>query len=169
MTELITPDLQWYDEWRAAYDEFGGVHMDGSGYFGAPPPEPSRADFAAMVENRLAQGDPSTPVEPGMVHCSFFWITEQDSFIGWLAIRHTLNDFLLEQGGHIGYSVRPSRRREGHAARALYLAVPLARELGIDRILLTCDADNEASRRTIEANDGVFEDERVGKLRYWIG
>ncbi|NYG59707.1 putative acetyltransferase [Nocardioides daedukensis] len=169
MTELITPDLQWYDEWRAAYDEFGGVHMDGSGYFGTPPPEPSRDDYAAMVENRLAQGDPSTQMDPGMVHCSFFWITEQDSFIGWLAIRHALNDFLLEQGGHIGYSVRPSRRREGHASRALGLAVPLSRELGIDRILLTCDADNDASRRTIEANGGVFEDERVGKLRYWIG
>jgi predicted acetyltransferase len=33
---------------------------------------------------------------------------------------------------------------------------------------VTCDEDNVASRVVIERNDGVLEDERQGKLRYWI-
>jgi predicted acetyltransferase len=64
--------------------------------------------------------------------------------------------------------VRPSRRGEGHATRALKLALPRASALGIDRVLLTCDEDNEPSRRTIERNGGVYEDTRNGKRRYWI-
>ena len=65
--------------------------------------------------------------------------------------------------------MRPSRRGEGHATRALALAVRRAREqLGLDRVLVTCDEDNEASRRTIERCGGVFEDSRNGKRRYWI-
>jgi predicted acetyltransferase len=83
-------------------------------------------------------------------------------------VRHRLTPWLLDQGGHIGYSVRPSRRREGHASRALALAVRRAAELGLDRVLVTCDDDNEGSRRTIEAAGGVHEDTRGVKRRYWI-
>ncbi|MDT0202556.1 GNAT family N-acetyltransferase [Nocardioides sp. AE5] len=168
MTELIRPDVAWYDRWRAAYDEFGGVGLDGAGYFGTPPVAPSREDFEAMVADRLAQEEPATVMPPGLVHCTFRWITAGDDFIGFLAIRHELNEFLLEQGGHIGYSVRPSRRREGHASRALALGVAEARGLCIERVLVTCDVENAGSRRTIEKNGGVLEDERQGKLRFWI-
>ncbi|WP_459385139.1 GNAT family N-acetyltransferase [Arthrobacter humicola] len=64
--------------------------------------------------------------------------------------------------------MRPSARRRGHAAAALANALPIARELGIARILLTCDEDNAGSRATIEKNGGVYEDSRNGKRRYWI-
>ena len=47
-------------------------------------------------------------------------------------------------------------------------ALPLAAKLGIDPVLVTCDDDNTASRKVIEANGGVFEDQRGVKLRYWI-
>ena len=88
--------------------------------------------------------------------------------VGFLALRHALTAWLLEEGGHIGYSVRPSRRGQGHATRALGLAVRRSAELGLDRVLLTCDEDNVASARTIERNGGVYEDTRNGKRRYWI-
>jgi len=67
-----------------------------------------------------------------------------------------------------GRSVGTPRRGRGHASRALALALPRAAELGLERVLLTCDEDNEASRRTIEGNGGVYEDTRKGKRRYWI-
>ncbi|NOW89848.1 putative acetyltransferase [Clostridium beijerinckii] len=35
--------------------------------------------------------------------------------IGMIDIRHRLNDYLLNFGGHIGYSVRKSERRQGYA------------------------------------------------------
>jgi hypothetical protein len=47
-------------------------------------------------------------------------------------------------------------------------SLPWARRIGLDAVLVTCDDDNEASRRTIERNLGV-PDEPIGeKLRYWI-
>lgn len=71
-------------------------------------------------------------------------------------------------GGHIGYDVRRSRRRAGHATAMLAATLPVAHRLGIDPALVTCDADNVGSRRVIEANGGVLEDERNGKLRFWL-
>ena len=64
--------------------------------------------------------------------------------------------------------MRPSRRREGHARRALALALAEAKGLGLERVLLTCDEDNDGSRLTIEGNGGAYEDSRKGKRRYWI-
>ena len=46
--------------------------------------------------------------------------------------------------------------------------LPHTYALGIDPALLTCDIDNVASRKVIEANGGVFEDSRSGKLRFWV-
>ena len=54
------------------------------------------------------------------------------------------------------------------AAAALAGALPIARNLGISRVLLTCDDSNAGSRATIEKNGGVYEDTRNGKRRYWI-
>jgi len=79
-----------------------------------------------------------------------------------------LNRVLREIGGHIGYGVRPAARRCGHATRMLAEALPFAASLGIDPALVTCDTDNEGSCRVIEACGGKLEDERHGKLRYWV-
>jgi predicted acetyltransferase len=168
MTELVRPDPSYFESWREAFAEFDHHFVDGSGDHGHHPEYAERAAFERMVADRLAQADPATPMAPDRVHCTFLWIVDGDQFVGNLAIRHSLTPFLLEQGGHVGYSVRPSRRREGHASRALALSLPWCRDLGIDRVLVTCDVDNEGSRRTIERNGGVQEDIRAGKRRYWI-
>jgi predicted acetyltransferase len=89
-------------------------------------------------------------------------------YFGRLAIRHRLTPLLLEAGGHIGYDVRPSARRQGHATAMLRAALPIAHSLGIDPALITCDDDNVASRRVIEVNGGVYEDQRGVKLRFWV-
>jgi predicted acetyltransferase len=89
-------------------------------------------------------------------------------FLGRVQIRHRLTDRLREVGGHIGYDVRPSARRRGHATAMLRATLPMARALGIERALITCDTENGASRKVIEANGGMLEDERNGKLRFWV-
>jgi predicted acetyltransferase len=96
------------------------------------------------------------------------WFRDGATFIGRTSIRHELTEMLREVGGHIGYDVRPSLRRRGHATEMLRQALPVARQLGIDPVLVTCDVDNVGSRRVIEANGGRLEDERHGKLRYWL-
>ncbi|WP_245866036.1 GNAT family N-acetyltransferase [Prauserella marina] len=95
--------------------------------------------------------------------------------VGRTSVRHTLDDALLRVGGHIGYAVLPPYRRRGYATEILRQSVIVARSLGVDRILVTCDEDNAASATVIEANGGRWENTlpagpgRPGKRRYWIG
>jgi len=125
-------------------------------------------NFADYVEQLCAQALADSPRPAGRVPCTTLWYVEGPVYIGRLAIRHRLTPDLLETGGHIGYDVRPSARRRGHATAMLRTALPVARGLGIDPALVTCDTGNVASRKVIEANGGVFEDERRGKLRFWV-
>jgi predicted acetyltransferase len=170
MTELVRPDLGYHASWAAAVAEFlgDGSTMHGSGLWDLDTSDLSEQALKPKIDRLMAQADPDTVLRENWVHCTHFWIVDGAGFVGYLALRHALTPFLFEEGGHIGFSVRPSRRREGHATRALALALPQAAELGLDRVLLTCDDDNEASRRTIEGNGGVYEDSRKGKRRYWI-
>lgn len=168
MTALVPPHPGRVDEWIAMVREFEGAHMDGSGFWAERQPALTPEGYADYLAFVAAEGDPEVPAGPGRVKCSYFWITEGEELVGFLALRHSLNDFLLEQGGHIGYSVRPSQRRRGHASRALARSLDEAAKLGIDRVLVTCEETNDASRRTIERNGGAYEDTRGGKRRYWI-
>jgi predicted acetyltransferase len=93
-------------------------------------------------------------------------------YLGAITLRHGLNDFLLRAGGHIGYGLRPSARGYGLAGWALCSILPRAQQLGLSRVLVTCDDVNAASARTIEKAGGVLEDVRHTELgltrRYWI-
>ena len=93
----------------------------------------------------------------------------EDEAVGFLNLRLRLNDYLLNQGGHIGYSVRPSARGKGYAKAMLQQGLELAQTKNIDRVLVTCDENNPASRAVIVANGGRLEDVREGTERYWIG
>lgn len=88
--------------------------------------------------------------------------------VGFLNIRLRLNDYLLEEGGHIGYSIRPSERGKGYAKEALRQGLQVAKEKNIKKALVTCSVENPASRAVIVSNGGVFEDVRNGVERYWI-
>jgi predicted acetyltransferase len=168
MALLIAPDASYHSSWLEGSAEFEGAHRHGGGE--CPPLEDLRdaASFRRFVDTLVKDALPESPRKPGYVPCTYLWIVDGDVFLGSLAIRHELNDFLLNEGGHIGYSVRPSARRRGHAVKALADALPMARELGIFRVLITCDEDNAGSRATIQKNGGIYEDTRNGKRRYWV-
>lgn len=88
--------------------------------------------------------------------------------VGFLNLRLCLNDFLLEKGGHIGYSIRPSERGKGYAKESLRQGLQVAKGKNIKRALVTCSTENPASRAVIVSNGGVFEDVRNSVERYWI-
>ncbi len=116
---------------------------------------------------------------PGRVRCSYL-VAEQVNadgtagpILGRVSIRHELNDYLRTVGGHVGYGVAPEHRRQGHATEILRQSVALLAAEGVDKVLVTCDDDNIASAKTIEACGGVLEDIRPvegesPKRRYWI-
>lgn len=115
-----------------------------------------------------------------------FWLIGEGEYLGQTSIRPQLSSrYLLTYGGHIGYSIRPTRRRQGYGTRILALALEQARQLGLPRVLVTCNSDNIPSKKIIEHNGGAFESSmvmpahllraegrsgngRVDKLRYWI-
>ena len=88
--------------------------------------------------------------------------------VGFLNLRLRLSAYLLEEGGHIGYSIRPSERGKGYAKEALHQGLQVAKEKNIHRALVTCSTENPASRAVILANGGQLEDVRNGTERYWI-
>jgi len=115
-----------------------------------------------------------------------FWLIGGGEYLGQTSIRpHLSSRYLLTYGGHIGYSIRPSRRRQGYGTKILALALEEARRLGLQRVLITCNSDNLPSKRIIEQNGGRYESSmampahllraegrsangQVDKLRYWI-
>lgn len=126
------------------------------------------AGFERFVARLVSFADPATEVPRGYVHNTQLWWVDADDYLGRLSIRHELTEALLTWGGHIGYAVKPTARRQGHATAMLRAALPITRDLGIDPVLLTCDTDHVASRRVIERAGGAYEDSRQGKLRFWV-
>ena len=96
-----------------------------------------------------------------------------DRLVGIIDLRHHINHPILGTwGGHCGYTVRPSERGHGYAKEMLRLNLSNAKELGIDKLLITCHSDNTASEKTILANGGIYEKtiamEEIEIKRYWI-
>lgn len=119
----------------------------------------------------LADGS-RVPRLPGRV----FWIWDGE-FYGSINLRFVSGtlDLPPHVSGHLGYAIVPWKRERGYATQALALLLPVAQHLGLPRVLVTCDVDNVASRRIIEANGGIaassdaHPDQTNGhKLAFWI-
>lgn len=97
---------------------------------------------------------------------------EDNKLLGMINIRHTLNDYLYNYGGHIGYNVRKIERKKGYAKEMLKIALEECRRLEMKKVLITCDADNIASMKTIKFCGGILENEVPNRerltQRYWI-
>lgn len=124
----------------------------------------SFSDFIHSLNQNEKGINLPTGYVPATVLCGFVG----DDLVARVNLRHTLNDFLLKVGGHIGYGVIPSYRRKGVAKAMLQGALRECMNLGLKKILVTCDDDNIASAKTIESADGVLEDTIDSKRRYWI-
>ena len=174
MAELVTPTVRVYRSFVAAMAEFvaEGRRDDGSmvgyeiGHFREIWSRPET--FGQYVQWLLDQSTEDANRPAHFVPSTTRWLVDGDEYLGRLGIRHRLTPDLFERGGHIGYDVRASARRRGYATQMLRDALPIAYALGIDPALVTCDTTNIASRKVIEHNGGVFEDQRGDKLRFWV-
>ncbi len=168
MVKLLRPDSSRREVWLAMAAEFGGEHIDGSAMNRRTVDElADPVAFEIWVREQEAH-ERGEDVPEGWVPSSLRWIVEGEDILGTIDLRHVLNEWLLAEGGHIGYAVRPTARRRGVASRALALMLEECRGRGINPVLLICDNDNVGSARTIEANGGVLENVRDDRRRYWV-
>jgi len=104
-------------------------------------------DVANMPENRV----------PAI---TYFYVREaDDKIVGMINIRLALNDFLRKEGGHIGYSIRPTERGKGYGTSMLRGALQFCRSIGMENFLITCDKVNVASAGVAKNNGGILEEE----------
>jgi predicted acetyltransferase len=174
--EVISPDPRVYRSFLAAMAEFqaeGRGGPDDDSNTGQAIRKYARrwadpAEFARYLRELENAARDESPRPDGRVPQTTMWWVSGDEYLGRISIRHRLTASLREIGGHIGYDIRPSARQRGHATAMLAAALPVAHSLRIDPALLTCDEDNLASRKAIEANGGVLEDKSGDKVRYWV-
>jgi predicted acetyltransferase len=172
MPELVLPTVSVRESFLEAMEEFvaeGAENSQTAAWIEYNAPGWQDPDvFATFCEAVRADALEETPRPQAHVPCTTLWWVDGDDYLGRIAIRHRLTAFLLGVGGHIGYDVRPTRRREGHATAMLRQSLPWARDLGIGPALVTCDDDNVGSIRVIENAGGALEDVRGIKRRYWV-
>ena len=168
---LVKPDMTMAEEIMDYKREFieAGSSMDGTGSLKKCENAQQWIDFNRMMEN------PETVPSHFVPSTQYVYLRESDRrIVGMIQLRHELNEYLKNFGGHIGYSVRPSERRRGYAGSMLAEFLPVCRRMGLGRVLVTCLTGNVASRRTIIKNGGIYEntvfepDLKANLERYWI-
>jgi predicted acetyltransferase len=163
---LVLPDARFHASFAAAVDEFQLEQVNVDHY---RLELHDRETFLEWLGQLEAESHPDAIARfPGWVPQTTLWWVDETEYLGRVGIRHRLTEPLLQFGGHIGYDVRPSARRQGHATAMLRASLATARALGIEKALVTCDHDNVASRKVIEANGGVEDEPNALKLRYWV-
>jgi len=154
-------------EYRQEYLAHGETHINGSLGF-------ARYDvYEEWLEQvRLARHKETSPT--GVPATTYFSVREGDhKIIGTIQLRHELDDYLRQRGGHIGYGIRPSERGKGYGTEQLALVLEKAKALGLPRVMISCDQTNAASARVAVKNGARLEwqgyDEEDGYIRiYWI-
>jgi predicted acetyltransferase len=159
----VTYRLTYLDALREFHAELHNLEQDADSL---------TQDFEGYI--RYLQRQSTDDRRDGLVPETFYWLIDDGLYIGRLSVRHHLNERLLQFGGHIGYEIRPGKRRMGYGKVILRLGLERARQHGITRALITCDDDNIGSAKVIEANGGILENtvllshRAVPTRRYWI-
>ncbi len=176
--ELVEPNLDRLPGYVAALGtgwspsairDLSGKHLDAI----HADAEAFLSDLTRREGGTVALADGAlVPRLPGRV----FWMWDGE-FCGSINLRFSPGTLDLPPyvSGHVGYAVVPWKWRRGYAKQALALLLPVASELGISRVLVTCDTGNIASRRVIEANGGIAAGERMAPdhpsgrtLLFWV-
>ncbi|MGN1190606.1 MAG: GNAT family N-acetyltransferase [Candidatus Ornithospirochaeta sp.] len=166
---LTLPIKEEEEEYKKYKDEFLSYSspMDGTGSLST-----STSISEWMERENNMWKEESLP--PGFVPSTLLVAKRRsdEKVVGMISLRHFLNDYLLQFGGNIGYSVRPTERGKGYGKKMVELALPYLKALGLMKALITCNDTNEASRKIILYNGGVYENTiecSEGRIeRYWI-
>lgn len=168
---MVKPDIRYKKSFLEALSEYQSekinIKHNRNRHYNNLDKDDLIKDFNAYVSSELAK-EKSLNIPAGYVAESVYWLIDHEEFIGKVNIRHQLTEKLKQAGGHIGYDVRPSKRDLGYGNNILRLVLSEAKKIGMKQVLLTCNINNLLSKKVIENNGGVFQDQLNDNLRYWI-
>lgn len=126
-----------------------------------------------MFIQKKADRDKGKNIPDWYVPNSFFFVKNKNHKIVWgINIRHELNDFLKNFGGHIGYWIKPSERGKWYATQALKLWLEKCKKLWINEIVLMCEKQNIWSAKVIQNNwwrlDWEYIDQNILNQKWLI-
>ena len=132
-------------------------------------------DFADYFQN-VKNEEEGIGLKSGYVSQSVYWLVDGDEYIGSFALRHSLTPALEKIGGHIAYQIRPSKQRRGYAYQGLKLCLFEAFKRGIEKVLITCNAENKLSYGVMHKamleyggyEDTLFKTDKLVEKRVWI-
>lgn len=105
-------------------------------------------------------------LEDWKVPTNVYWLYVDGYPVGLGKLRHFLTYRLREEGGHVGYAIRPSQRNKGYGTILLKMIIEEAKKMNIDKILLTIRNDNANSIKVALNNNGKVE--RTNEERHYI-
>ena len=156
---LVFPNPSYKDkaiEYIKEFYEYGS-EINGSGGLDRFLKE---STYEAWLQKILSDMDIANIPESRVPALTYFYVREKDEkIVGMINIRLTLNDFLRTEGGHIGYSIRPTERLKHHATDMLAAALRVYDMIGIKEVLVSCDKNNLASAGVIRNCGGILKHE----------
>ena len=173
--ELVSPTLAYKEQAKELLAEtrkYDAFHKDMFAGYSSSEKFERYEEWLQKLENEFTGKN----LQPNRVPAStYFLVRKNDNrILGIVNIRHSLNEYLKNYGGHIGYSIRYSERRKGYGKKQLLLALEKCKKLPLKKVLVTCRKDNIASSKTIESCGGTlenivyYESEKDHYKRYWI-
>ena len=151
---LVFPTLEYKEKATEYIREFYEYNseINGSGALDRFLRESTYEEWLVKIRKDIDIANVEKPRVPAL---TYFYVREEDDrIVGMINIRLALSDFLREEGGHIGYSVRPTERRKHYATDMLKAGVEVLNTIGINEVLVSCDKENPASAGTIKNNGG---------------
>lgn len=166
MCFLSRPDIKYKKSYLLGLKE-----LEPEGWHFVEPLDFIHNNFETYIK-RLIGFSSGINLPEGQPTYHHFWLIDKENFIGSINIRHLNENLETNTRGHIGYVIIPSKRKKGYGKKILSLAIPEAKKLNYDKMLITCNSDNIASKKIIEDNGGEFINTlpfgTTTKLRYWI-
>ena len=172
--KLALPSMEYKDraiDYIREFHEYGS-QVHGSGSLDRYLRESTYEAWLEKVRRDMDMANMPADRVPAL---TYFCVRESDArIVGMVNIRLASPDYIVTEAGHVGYSVRPTERRQGYATFMLNEAVKVCRMVGIRDVVVGCDAVNAASAGTIVKCGGVldaeFYSERFGEViqRYKI-
>ena len=111
------------------------------------PESLSFSDYLKMIKNLESQSQ--FPMQ-------FYLLLDKNQLIGYLELRFSQNDFNKEYAGHLGYAIRPSKRRLGYGLQALKKGIQELKKKKVKPIILTCDQDHQVSMKMFDQVNAKF-------------